>query len=66
MPTITILEKPGTRGKARIEIDLNRWERLADVFGFYRPEFLKTLKESLRESKTGRIRKVKTLRELER
>ena len=63
MPTITILDKPDSGRKTRIELDLNRWEKLADIFGFYRPEFLKTLNKSLRESKAGRVRKVKSLRD---
>jgi len=63
MPTITILRQPESR-TVRIEIDLDRWERLADALGFYQPSFLKTLRQSLKESKRGRIRRVESLGEL--
>lgn len=62
MATLTISQK--SNRKINVEIDLNQWEKLADVFGFYRPEFLKTLKQSLKESKQGRVRKIKLLSEL--
>lgn len=62
MATLTISQK--SNRKINVEIDLNQWEKLADVFGFYRPEFLKTLKQSLKESKQGRVRKIKSLSEL--
>ena len=65
MPTLTIIQKPKSR-KVHIEIDLDQWERLADILGFYRPEFLKTLRQSLKESKEGRVRKIESLRELEK
>ena len=65
MPTITILEKPATR-KVKVEIDLQQWEQLADVFGFYKPSFLKTLKQSLKESRKGLVYKIKSLRDLEK
>lgn len=63
MPTMTILKKPGTE-KINIEIDVNRWEKIADALGFYKKSFLKTLAKSIKESKTGRVRKVKSLSEL--
>ncbi|OGZ56909.1 MAG: hypothetical protein A3H64_03350 [Candidatus Ryanbacteria bacterium RIFCSPLOWO2_02_FULL_45_11c] len=65
MPTLTIIQKPESR-KVHIEIDLDQWERLADILGFYRPKFLKTLRQSLKESKEGRVRKIESLRELEK
>ncbi len=63
MPTLTI-QKPNSR-TMKVDINLDQWERLADVFGFYKPSFIKTLKKSLKESKTGKVRKVESLRELE-
>jgi hypothetical protein len=62
MATLTISQK--SNRKINVEIDLNQWEKLADVFGFYRPEFLKTLKQSLKESKHGRVQEIKSLSEL--
>jgi len=63
MPTLAIVQKPKVR-KIRVDINLDQWERLADVFGFYRSSFLKTLTQSLKESKSGKVRKIKSLKEL--
>ncbi len=49
----------------RVDINLDQWERLADVFGFYNPKFLKTLGKSIKESRNGRVKKINSLRELE-
>jgi len=65
MTTITILEKPSVR-KTKVEINLDQWEKLADVFGFYKTDFLKTLSKSLKESRGGKVQKINTLRELEK
>lgn len=64
MATLTIRQKPHSR-KINIEINLDQWERLADVLGMYRPEFIKTLKKSIIESRQGRVKKVESLRELD-
>lgn len=63
MATITILQKPNLK-KTRVDIDLDKWERLADIFGFYKPVFLQVLEQSTKESKTNKVTKVKSLREL--
>jgi len=62
--TITVIQKPAAR-VARVIVDLDKWEQLANVFGFYDPAFLKILKKSIKESKQGKIRKIKSLKELE-
>lgn len=64
MATITIVDKPNTNKKMKVEIDLNQWEKLADVFGLYNATFLKSLDSSLKESKSGKVRRVRSLREL--
>ena len=64
MATLTILRQPNSR-TVHVAIDIDRWERIADALGFYRPEFLRTLRQSLKESKHGRVRKIESLRELE-
>ena len=61
MATLTISQKSNLKKKINVEIDLNQWEKLADIFGFYQPEFLKSLKQSIKESKQGKIRKIKSL-----
>lgn len=63
MPILTI-QKSNSR-MMKVEINLDQWERLADIFGFYKPEFVRTIKESLKESKNGKVRKIGSLRELE-
>ena len=63
MPTLTI-QKSNSR-TMKVEINLDQWERLADIFGFYKPGFTKTLKKSLKESKSGKVRKIGSLLELE-
>ncbi|MEK6922300.1 MAG: hypothetical protein AABX08_00690 [Nanoarchaeota archaeon] len=63
MATITVLQKPNLK-KIRVDIDLEKWEQLADVFGFYKSTFLQTLAQSIKESKTGKVTKIKSLKEL--
>ncbi|MDP2668692.1 MAG: hypothetical protein Q8P07_02555 [bacterium] len=63
MTTITILEKLSAR-KTKVEINLDQWEKLADVFGFYKNDFLKTLAKSLNESQKGKVRKINSLKDL--
>lgn len=63
MSTLTIQKEK--KRTVRVDINLDQWERLADVLGFYRPEFLKLLKQSLKESKNGKARRISSLRELE-
>ncbi len=65
MATLTIAQKPSSR-RISVEINLDQWEKLADTFGFYRPEFLDTLKQSLKESRAGKVRKIRSLKELEK
>lgn len=64
MATLTI-RKPNSR-VINIEVNLDQWERLADIFGFYQGHFIKLLKKSIKESKEGRIRKIESLLELEK
>ena len=63
MATLTI-QKSNSK-TVRVEINLDQWERLADVFGFYQPKFIEILRKSLRESRRGKVRKVGSLKELE-
>lgn len=65
MATITILQKPSSK-KMSVELDLNQWEKLADIFGFYNADFIKTLRKSLRESRSGKVKKINSLLDLEK
>jgi len=49
------------KGKYVIKFDAERFERMANVLGFFNPEFLKTLKKSLTDYKKGRIKNIKEL-----
>lgn len=65
MTTLAVIQKPSAK-KIRVDINLDQWEKLADAFGFYRPEFLKILKRSIKESESGQVRKTQSLKDLER
>ena len=47
-----------------VEIDLDQWEKLQDALKLYQPSFLKSLEQSLKESHQGKVRRLKSLREL--
>lgn len=61
-PTITI--EKSSSSKFHIEIDINRFERLADALGLYNPEFLESLERSEKDYREGRCRKISSLKEL--
>jgi len=61
-PTITI--KKASSGKFRVEMDIDKFERLADALGLYNPEFLKALERSEKDYREGRYRKVNSLKDL--
>lgn len=65
MKQFTINIKPNTKNKKIvIEIDADKFEKLAGDFGFFNPDFLKSLNRAEKDYKTGRIKKVSSLREL--
>ena len=47
-----------------VEMDADRFEKLAADFGFFSKEFLKSLERAEKDVKAGRIRKIQSLREL--
>lgn len=47
-----------------VELDADRFERLAGDFGFFNPDFLKSLDKSERQYKKGKVKNLKSLREL--
>jgi len=49
------------KGKYVIKFDAERFERMANVLGFFNHEFLKTLKKSLADHKKGKIKNIKKL-----
>jgi len=47
-----------------VEMDAERFEKLAADFGFFSEDFLKSLERAEKDAKAGRVRKIKSLREL--
>lgn len=47
-----------------IKMDANKFERLAANFGFFNPDFLKSLSRAEKDFKNGSAKKIKSLREL--
>lgn len=63
MATITVLDKPTSR-KIRVEIDADKLERLAASLGFFNLDFIESLERAEQDYKTGRTKKVKSLKEI--
>ncbi len=59
--TLTITKR---NQKVLIEMDADRFEKLAADFGFFSKDFLKSLERAEKDVKAGRIRKIQSLREL--
>jgi hypothetical protein len=68
MASLTITIKPHANHHKRIlvEMDVEKLERLASALGLFNPEFLKSLDRAERDYKGGRIKKIKSLKELRR
>ena len=47
-----------------MEMDANRLEKLASMFGMYNPDFLDSLERAERDVKAGRVYKLRSLRDL--
>ena len=62
--TINIKNSRGAGHKVLIELNADKFERLAANFGFFGADFLKSLGQAENDCRAGRIRKVKSLREL--
>lgn len=62
---ITIKQKQNRSRRATIELDADKFERLAGIFGLFNPEFLKSLDRAEKDYKAGRIFKIKSLKDLE-
>ena len=55
---ITIKEKQNHSRRAMIELDADKFEKLAGIFGLFNPDFLKSLVRAEKDIKAGRIRKI--------
>lgn len=66
MSSLTITIKPQTNNQKKflIEMDINKFERLVANLGFFSPEFLESLDRAEKNIKNGRVKKIKSLKEL--
>jgi len=66
MASLTITIKPRTNQakKILVEMDVEKFERLATDLGFFSPEFLKSLDRAEKDYRAGRFKKIKSLKEL--
>lgn len=62
--TITIKPQINNHKKFLIEMDINKFERLAANLGFFSSEFLESLDRAEKDIKDGKIKKIKSLKEL--
>ena len=62
--TITIKSQINHPKKVIVEMDAEKLEKLAAALGLFNPEFLKSLDQAERDYKAGRIKKIKSLKEL--
>lgn len=61
---ITIKSNLDRSRKILVEIDADKFERLAADLGLFSSGFLKSLERSDKDYKTGRIKKIKSLKEI--
>ena len=62
--TITIKPKTNRSRKILVEMDAEKFERLAANLGLFSPEFIKSLDRAEKDYKAGRTKKIKSLKEL--
>jgi len=55
------MEIEKAKRKYVVKFDAEKFERLASVFGFFNPEFIKILRKSLKDYKRGKIKSIKEL-----
>ena len=61
---ITIKGGGNHPSKATVELDADKFEKLAALFGMFNPDFLKSLAKSEKDYKEGRFIKFKSLKDL--
>jgi len=62
---IKIKTNPKQPSKFLIELDAEKFERLAASFGFFNPDFLESLNRAEKHYSNGKIKKINSLKELE-
>ena len=68
MKSLTVTMKPivARSRKIRIEVDADKFERLAADFGLFNPDFLRSVDQAEKDARAGRIKKIASLRDLKR
>lgn len=61
---IKIEEEQNRSHRATIQLDAEKFERLAAVFGLFNPDFIKSLARAEKDYRAGRVTKVKSLKDL--
>ncbi len=64
--TLTIGSQVKNSKKILVEMDFEKFERLAANLGFFNQDFLKSVDLAEKDYKSGRIKKIKSLGELRR
>ena len=65
MSSLNIEIRPKINSKKfTVEIDFNKLEKLAASLGFFNPAFLNSLNRAEKEYRSGRIRRIDSLKEL--
>ncbi len=61
---ITIKDGKNRKHKATVELDTDKFEKLAALFGMFNPDFLKSVARAEKDYKAGRVIKLKSLKDL--
>jgi len=64
--TITIKPQLNRSKKILIEMDADKFEKLASDLGFFSSEFLESLERAEKDYKKGKIKKIKSFKELKK
>jgi len=60
------IKKDKRSKKVTIEIDADKFQKLAELFGQFNPDFIKRLDKAEKDVKAGRIRKINSLKDLDK
>ncbi len=58
------IELKKEKQKICVQMDAGRFERLAASFGFFNPEFEKSVERAEQDVRAGRVRKIRSLEDL--
>ncbi len=61
---ITIKTNTKQNKKIIVEMDAYKFEKMAAIFGLFGKEFIKSLNRAEKDYKAGRVKKIKSLKEL--